>query len=69
MKLTREQMDYINQRRDWMDQREKDIRSFDNIYDSADLTRDLIQIHNERTFFNYMFRLHNVAVKAEKKAS
>jgi hypothetical protein len=67
MKLSKVQLEYIKDRRAWMEQREKDIRSLgDELYKSDDLTRELIQMSQEHTFFNHMIRLHNVEAKAEK---
>lgn len=67
MKLSKAQLKYIKERREQMTQREKDIRSFgDDIYRSDQLTGELIQMCDERRFFNYMIDLHNVEVRAEK---
>ena len=67
MKLSKAQFDYIKDRRKWMEQREKDIRSIgDDLYKSQTLTGELIGISSERQFFNHMIQLHNVQAKAEK---
>jgi len=69
MKLSKAQLEYIKDRRAWMEQREKDIRSFgDELYKSRDLSRELVQMSQEHTFFNHMIRLHNVEARAEKSA-
>ena len=66
MKLSKAQLQYIEDRRAAMEQREKDIRSFgDELYKSANLSKELIQMSQEHTFFNHMIRLHNVEAKAE----
>jgi hypothetical protein len=65
MKLSRAQLEYIKDRRKWLEQREKDIRSIgDDLYKSQDLTAELIGISSEHQFFNHMIRLHNVEAKA-----
>ena len=67
MKLSRAHLEYIKDRRKWLEQREKDIRSIgDDLYKSQDLTAELIGISSERQFFNHMIQLHNVEAKAEK---
>jgi hypothetical protein len=69
MKLSKAQLDYIKDRRAWLEQREKDIRSIgDDLYKSQGLTGELIGISSERQFFNHMIRLHKVEAKAEKEA-
>lgn len=66
MKLSKAQLEYIKDRRAAMEQREKDIRSIgDDVYKSANLSKELIQMIQERTFFNHMIRLHNVEAKVE----
>lgn len=68
MKLSKAQLVHIQARRKWMEQREKDIRSFsaDVLYGSDDLCRELGHIYQEQNFYNLMIQLHNVEVKAEK---
>ena len=65
MKLSKAQLEYIRDRRKWLEQRDKDIRSIgDDLYKSQDLVAELIKLGNERQFFNQMIRLHNVEAKA-----
>ncbi len=69
MKLSKAQLEYIKDRRAAMEQREKDIRSIgDDLYKSSDLSRELIRLSQEHTFFNHMIKLHDVEAKAEKSA-
>lgn len=67
MKLSKAQLEYIRDRRKWLEQREKDIRSIgDDLYKSPDLTKELIHMSQEYMFFNHMIKLHNVEAKVEK---
>ena len=70
MKLSKAQILHIKERREWMDQREKDIRSIGeaNLYKSSSLCNELGKINMEHSFFNHMIKLHNVELKAEKEA-
>ena len=66
MKLSKAQLEYIEDRRAWIAQRGKDIRSIgDDLYKSENLVAELIKLGNERQFFNQMIRLHNAGAKAE----
>lgn len=65
MKLSKAQLEYIKDRRAWIEQRDKDIRSIgEDLYKSQDLVAALINLGNERQFFNHMIQLHNVEAKA-----
>ena len=66
MKLSKAQLEYIEDRRAWIEQRDKDIRSIgDDLYKSRNLVAELVKLGNERQFFNQMIRLHNAGAKAE----
>ena len=60
MKLSKAQLQYVEDRREWIEQRDKDIRSIgDDLYKSQNLVAELIKLGNERQFFNQMIRLHS----------
>ena len=66
MKLSKAQLQYVEDRREWIEQRDKDIRSIgDDLYKSQNLVAELIKLGNERQFFNHMIRLHNAEARAE----
>ena len=70
MKLSKAQIKYINERKAWILQRQKDILSFGKMrFESGDLTRETVKMYQENDFYNLMFRLHNVEIFAEKTKS
>lgn len=67
MKLSKAQLQYIDNERAKMDQREEDFKSLgDMIYKSSKLSAELGRIHFRLGLFNFMIELHNVEVEAEK---
>lgn len=76
MKLSNSQLTYIKERRAEMDKRELEIRRMPDemIYGQElgskerDPYKELIQMAQEHSFFNYMIQLHNIELRAEKLA-
>ena len=67
MKLSKAQLIHIQERRKWINQRQKDILSIgDARFKSTDLTREMVKMYQEEDFYNLLIQLHNVEVQAEK---